>query len=319
MSSHPAPASGGAKEPAPKRQTVPGIRKRKGGGKRLSMVTAYGFDHARIVDAAGVDLILVGDSVANVVLGHDSTLPVTMDDMLYHAAAVRRGTERALIVGDMPFLSYTVSEAQAIENAGRFLKEAGCDAIKLEGGDEVKDAVRAIVRAGIPVMGHLGLTPQTVSMLGGYRVQGRSALQARGIIDAALALEDAGAFSLVLECVPVDVAREVTARLEIPTIGIGAGPHCDGQVLVFHDLLGLSRGGHAPRFVKRYADLYGAAVKAVEAYVSEVQSGAFPAAEHTFQMNEGEDQKLPDALSAPTRGAVADGLIAPSEDPGPAG
>lgn len=297
----------------PRRQTVPGIRNRKG-KKRLSMVTAYGFDHARIVDAAGVDLILVGDSVANVVLGHDSTVPVTMDQMIHHAAAVRRGTERALVVGDMPFLSYTVSEPDAIRNAGRFLKEAGSDAVKLEGGDEVAGVVRAIVRAGIPVMGHLGLTPQTVSMLGGYRVQGRSALQARSIVDAAAALEEAGAFAVVLECVPVDVAREVTERLEIPTIGIGAGPHCDGQVLVFHDLLGLSRGGPAPRFVKKYADLAGAAIQAIEAFVGEVQSGAFPAPEHTFAMSEGEEQKLPDALSRPTKGVAADGLVAPTPD-----
>jgi 3-methyl-2-oxobutanoate hydroxymethyltransferase len=296
-----------------KRQTVPGIRKRKG-GKKLSMVTSYTYDHARIADAAGVDLILVGDSVANVCLGHDSTLPVTMDQMVYHTQAVRRGTERALVIGDMPFLSYTVSEAKAIENAGRFLKEAGADAVKLEGGEEVKDTVRAIVRAGIPVMGHLGLTPQTVSMLGGYKVQGRSALAARSIIDAASALEEAGAFALVLECVPVDVAREVTERLEIPTIGIGAGERCDGQVLVFHDLLGLSRGGISPRFVKRYADLSTLAVSAIQQFVSEVQSGAFPAAEHCFQMSEGEDTKLPDALSAPTRGTVADGLIAPVSD-----
>ncbi len=299
--------------PKDKRQTVPAIRRRKG-GKRLSMVTAYTYDHARIADAAGVDMVLVGDSVANVCLGHDSTLPVTMDQMVYHAAAVRRGTERALVVGDMPFLSYTVSEADAVRNAGRFLKEAGADAIKLEGGEEVKETVRAIVRAGIPVMGHLGLTPQTVSMLGGYRVQGRSALAARAIVDAALGLEEAGAFALVLECVPVDVAREITERLEVPTIGIGAGPHCDGQVLVFHDLLGLSRGGHAPRFVKRYADLATLAVSAIQEFVGEVQSGAFPAAEHCFQMSEGEDQKLPGTLSLPTRGAVADGLVAPTPD-----
>jgi 3-methyl-2-oxobutanoate hydroxymethyltransferase len=296
-----------------KKQTVPGVRKRKG-GKRLTMVTAYGYDHARLVDAAGVDMILVGDSVANVCLGHDSTLPVTMDQMIHHCAAVRRGTERALIVGDMPFLSYTVSEAESVRNAGRFLKEAGADAIKLEGGDEVKDTVRAIVRAGIPVMGHLGLTPQSVSMLGGYKVQGRSALQARGIIDAAQALEDAGVFAIVLECVPNDVAREVTERLEVPTIGIGAGPFCDGQVLVFHDLLGLSRGGHSPRFVKKYADLGTLAIQAMQTFVAEVQGNTFPAAEHCFTMSEGEDQKLPDALSRPTRGTVADGLVAPTPD-----
>ena len=264
----------------PKRQTVPGIRSRK--GKRpLTMVTAYGFDHAKLVDAAGVDMILVGDSAANVVHGFDSTVPMTMDVMISHAAAVRRGTQRALVVGDMPFLSYTVSDEDAIKNAGRFLKEAGSDAIKLEGGDEVRDTVRAIVRAGIPVMGHLGLTPQTVSMLGGYRVQGRSALQARSIVDAALALEEAGAFAVVLECVPSDVAREVTERLEIPTIGIGAGPHCDGQVLVLYDLLGLF-DEFVPKFVKPYAHLKVDALQALRRYKDEVEQGTFPSDSESY-------------------------------------
>jgi 3-methyl-2-oxobutanoate hydroxymethyltransferase len=239
---------------------------------------------------------------------------VTVDEMVYHTAAVRRGTANALVVGDMPFLSYTVSVPDAIRNAGRFLKEAGADAIKLEGGIEVADTVAAIVRAGIPVMGHVGLTPQTVSKLGGYKVQGRSALAARALVDAASALEDAGAFAIVLECVPSDVAREVTERLEIPTIGIGAGPHCDGQVLVFHDVLGLSRGGFSPRFVKQYADLGDQAVAAIQAFVGEVQGGAFPATEHTFKMKGGEGSKLSGALSRSLRGAVADGLVAPSPD-----
>lgn len=296
--------------PKPRRQTVPRIMARKGGKKPLSMLTAYTYAHARLVDAAGVDMILVGDSLANVCLGHETTLPVTVDQMVYHTAAVRRGTEQALVVGDMPFLSYNVSIPSAIENAGRFLKEAGADAVKLEGGTEVADAVRAIVRAGIPVMGHVGLTPQTVSKLGGYKVQGKSALAARHLVDATLALEDAGAFAIVLECVPSDVADEITQRLEIPTIGIGAGPKTDGQVLVFHDVLGVFVGGFSPRFVKRYANLGEQAVAAIAEFVQEVQTGAFPGPEHGFSMSEGEEGKLQNVLSRPTRGAVADGLVA---------
>lgn len=307
MSSHP--------EARPKRLTIPGLRARKGGGQPLTMLTAYDTTAARIVDAAGVDLILVGDSAANVVFGHATTLPVTLQQMLDLTAAVRRGAERALVIGDMPFLTYNVSVPQAIENAGRFLKEAGADAVKLEGGEEVVETVRAIVRAGIPVMGHVGLTPQTVSKLGGYKVQGRSALAARSLVDAASALEEAGAFAVVLECVPSDVSRELTERLEIATIGIGAGPHVDGQVLVWHDLLGLNRG-HVPKFVKRYAELGDLAEAAIKRFVSEVQSGAFPAAEHGYAMSSGEDQKLGGALSLPLRGAVADGLIAPAGDEG---
>ena len=297
-----------------KRLTVPGIQRRKGGKRRLTMITAYTYTQAQVVDEAGVDLILVGDSAANVILGHDTTLPVTMEQMLMFTAAVRRGTQRALVIGDMPFLSYTVSVPDAIRNAGRFLKEAGADAIKLEGGQEVADTVQAIVRAGIPVVGHIGLTPQTVSKLGGYKVQGKSALAARHLVDAAEALQDAGAFAIVLECVPSDVSRELSERLRIPTIGIGAGPDTDGQVLVYHDLLGLNRSGFAPRFVKRYADLGDQAVAAVRAYVSEVKSGAFPAPEHAFTMEAGEIEKLPESLSLSLRGAVADGLVAPSGD-----
>jgi len=296
-----------------RRQTVPKIRARKG-KKPLTMVTAYTYAQARIADEGGVDMILVGDSLANVCLGHETTLPVTVEQMVYHTAAVRRGTERALVIGDMPFLSYNVDVHESVRNAGRFLKEAGADAVKLEGGAEVEDAVRAIVRAGIPVMGHVGLTPQTVSKLGGYRVQGRSAVAARHVADSAAALEEAGAFAVVLECVPSDVAREISERLTIPTIGIGAGPGTDGQVLVFHDLLGLLRGGHTPRFVKAYADLGGQAVEALQAFVSEVRAGVFPGEEHSFAMSEGEDRKLPGVLSEPLRGAVADGLVPPTPD-----
>ena len=297
----------------PKRLTVPGIRARKGAGS-LTMLTAYDFTGARIVDAAGVDLILVGDSASNVCLGHATTLPITLQQMLDLTAAVRRGAERALVIGDMPFLSYQASVPQAIENAGRFLKEAAADAIKLEGGDEVVETVRAIVRAGIPVMGHIGLTPQTVGKLGGYKVQGKSALDARALVDAASALEEAGAFALVLECVPSHVARELTERLSIPTIGIGAGPHTDGQVLVFHDLLGLTRG-HQPKFVKRYAELGALAEEAIRKFVEEVRGGMFPGPEHGYAMASGEEQKLPGALSLPLRGVAADGLVAPSGDP----
>jgi 3-methyl-2-oxobutanoate hydroxymethyltransferase len=301
------------KAPKRRRQTVPRIRARKG-KKPLTMLTAYSYAQARLVDAANVDMILVGDSLANVFLGYETTLPVTVEQMVYHTAAVRRGTERALVVGDMPFLSYNVSIPEAIRNAGSFLKEGSADAVKLEGGVEVAETVRAIVRAGIPVMGHVGLTPQTISKLGGYKVQGRSAMAARHLADATAALEDAGAFAIVLECVPSDVAAEITQRLEIPTIGIGAGPSTDGQVLVFHDLLGVSRDGFAPRFVKRYADLGSLAVSAIETFVGEVRDGTFPAPEHGFSMSEGEEDKLQGALSRPTRGAVADGWVASAEE-----
>ena len=304
-------ASVSSHQKAGKKRTIPGIQRRKG-GKKLTMVTAYSFTQAQIVDEGGMDMVLVGDSVANVCLGHPTTLPVTMDQMVSYTAAVRRGTERALVIGDLPFLSYTVSVEEAVRNAGRFMKEAGADAVKLEGGEEVVDVVRAITRAGIPVMGHLGLTPQTVSKLGGYRVQGRSAIDARKIVDAAVNLEDAGVFALVLECVPSDVSREITERLEVPTIGIGAGPDCDGQVLVLHDLLGLGRSGFAPKFVKRYAELGKLAVEAVQEYKREVQEGVFPTEAHSFKMSDGEDEKLVETLSRPRRGAMADGLIPPS-------
>lgn len=301
--------------PEPRRQNIPGLRDLKREGKRFAMVTAYDYVQARTVDEAGIEVILVGDSLSNVLLGNETTLPVTLDDMLYHTKAVVRGRKRAVIVGDMPFLSYQITVEEAIRNAGRFLKEGGADCVKLEGGEDVRDTVYAIVRAGIPVMGHLGLTPQTVSKLGGYRVQGRDVLSARAILDAALALQDAGVFSIVLECVPSEVAREVTERLEIPTIGIGAGPHCDAQVLVYHDMLGLTMGGHQPRFVKRYAELSKLAIEALKQFSSEVKSGEFPGAEHGFAMREGEQEKLPQALGRATKGQVGDGLVSPSGEP----
>jgi len=263
--------------------TTAELRRMKAEGRPITMLTAYDYPMARLVDAAGVDVILVGDSVGNVVLGYTSTLPVTMDEMVHHVKAVARGVTRAMVVADMPFLSYQVSTEEALRNAGRFLKEAEAQAVKLEGGREITDRVRALVAAGIPVMGHIGLTPQAVHQMGGYRVQGRDVATARKLLDDARALEEAGAFSLVLECVPAPLAQLITEELTIPTIGIGAGPFCDGQVLVTHDLLGLY-GGFAPKFVKRYAELHGAITRALEEYVREVRERKFPGPEHSFSM-----------------------------------
>jgi len=252
----------------------------------------YDYPFARLVDEAGIDLILVGDSVGNVVLGYPDTLPVTMDEMLHHTRAVSRGVSRGLVIGDMPFMSYNVTVPEAIVNAGRFVKEAGADLIKLEGGEAVVDTVAAIVRAGIPVCGHLGLTPQTATQLGGYRVQGRTAAVAQKILADALRLEEAGISALVLECVPDRLAERITASVRIPTFGIGAGPACDGQVLVLHDLLGLGGGGFQPRFVKRFGEVGEAVRTAVSAYRDEVVAGTFPASEHTFTMADDEFEKL---------------------------
>ncbi|MDQ3986291.1 MAG: 3-methyl-2-oxobutanoate hydroxymethyltransferase [Actinomycetota bacterium] len=245
------------------------------------MLTAYEALTARLIDEAGVPLILVGDTLGMVVLGHDSTLPVTMEDMLHHTAAVSRGTTNALVVGDMPFMSYQGSIEDGIYNAGRFLKEGGANAVKLEGGGRVLDLVERLVEAGIPVMGHLGLTPQSVNQLSGYRVQGRSDEQAHTLVQDAKDLEAAGIFSLVLEAVPATLAQEITSSVQVPTIGIGAGPHTDGQVLVFHDMLGITQG-KAPKFVKRYADLGGEIKRAARTFAEEVASGAYPGPEHTY-------------------------------------
>ena len=253
----------------------------------ITMITAYDFPAARIADEAGLDAILVGDSLAMVVLGHPDTLSVTMDEMLHHARAVRRGASRALLIGDMPFMSYQADEAEALRNAGRFLKEAGMEAVKLEGGRAAAAAVRKIVRAGIPVQGHVGLTPQSVNALGGWKVQGRTATAARALLEDALALEDAGCFSLVLESVPDRVAALITDRLRVPTIGIGAGPGTSGQVLVLHDMLGLF-DRFTPRFVKRYAELGQAARAALEAFRADVESGAFPTAGHSYTIDDEE-------------------------------
>jgi len=265
---------------------------RKAAGEKLTMVTAYDFPFARLVDEADIDLILVGDSLGNVVLGYPDTLPVTMDEMLHHTRAVSRGVRRGLVIGDMPFMSYNVTTPEAIRNAGRFVKEAGADLVKLEGGEAVADTVAAIVRAGMPVCGHLGLTPQTATQLGGYRVQGRTAATARTILADALRLEEAGSSMIVLECVPDRVAARISASLRIPTIGIGAGPGCDGQVLVLHDLLGLGVGDFQPRFVKRFGEVADATRAAVSAYRDEVVAGTFPAAEHSFTITDEELDKL---------------------------
>ncbi len=265
-----------------KKVTVPDIRARKKAGSPLAMVTAYDFTMARLVDEAGVDIILVGDSLGMVVQGLATTLPVTIDEMTYHGRAVLRAAPRAHVAGDMPFMSYQVSAAQAVESAGKLVKDGGYESVKLEGGVEVADHVRAIVRAGIPVMGHVGLQPQSVHALGGFKVQGRGTQAAAKIVNDARALEDAGAYCVVLEAIPADVAEDVTAAVGVPTIGIGAGAGCDGQVLVCTDLLGMSRG-HAPKFAKRYAELGDAVVEAVRRYVGEVQSGAFPGEEHTYR------------------------------------
>jgi 3-methyl-2-oxobutanoate hydroxymethyltransferase len=281
------PRQGSAGTPAPGKLPLPELAEMKRRGERVVMITAYDAPSGRIADAAGVDLILVGDSAAMVVLGHDSTVPTTVDEMLMLTRAVTRGARRPLVVADLPFGSYQVSDEQAVETGIRFVKEASADAIKLEGAGTMLPRVRALTGAGIPVMGHLGLTPQTATMLGGFKAQGRSAAKAVQLYDDALALQAAGCFSIVLEAVPSPVAARITEALDIPTIGIGAGPDCDGQVLVWHDLLGLY-DGHAPRFVKQYAELAPIIGAAVEQYANEVRNGAFPEEKHTYSMTEKE-------------------------------
>ena len=264
----------------PKKVTVPLVREAPTRGEKLVMLTAYDYPQARLADAAGVDLVLVGDSLAMVVLGHADTLAVTMDEMLHHVRAARRGTERALLVADMPFGSFHLGPAQAVANALRFVKEGGAQAVKIEGARI--DVVRALVDAEIPVMGHVGLTPQSIHRFGGFKVQGRGEEARQALLNAAAAVEEAGAFSLVLECIPSELARETSERLAIPTIGIGAGPHCDGQVLVWHDLLGIEER-IAPRFVRRYAQLGVATREAIEAFAADVRDGTFPAPGEAFE------------------------------------
>jgi len=263
-----------------KRVTVPQVREAAGRSERLVMVTAYDYPQARAADAAGVDIVLVGDSLAMVVLGHADTLSVTVDEMLHHVKAARRGTERALLVADMPFGSFHLGPEQAVENALRFVKEGGAQAVKIEGART--DVIQALTDAEIPVMGHVGLTPQSIHRFGGFRVQGRGTEARDALLAAASAVEQAGAFSLVLECIPSELGREVTAQVAIPTIGIGAGPHCDGQVLVYHDLLGIEER-IAPRFVRRYAELGRASREAIAEFARDVRNGTFPGAEESFE------------------------------------
>jgi 3-methyl-2-oxobutanoate hydroxymethyltransferase len=252
-------------------------------GEKISMLTAYDASFAGLIDAAGIDMVLVGDSLGMVLLGYNSTIPVTMEEMLHHCKAAGKGVKRAVLVGDMPFMSYQVDKSEAITNAGRFLKEAGCDAVKLEGGTEVCDTAKAIVKAGIPLMGHIGLTPQTASQLGGYKVQGRDADSARRLLQSARDLEAAGVFAIVLECIPAQLSEAITRMISIPTIGIGAGKHCDGQVLVTHDMLGMFEK-FIPSFVKQFANLAPQIKEAVADYNEEVKNGNFPAEEHSFNM-----------------------------------
>jgi 3-methyl-2-oxobutanoate hydroxymethyltransferase len=266
-------------------------------GQKLAMVTAYDFPSARIADDAGVELVLVGDSAAMTVLGHESTVPATMDELLMLTRAVTRGAKRPLVIADMPFGSFQVSDETAVENAVRFVKEAGADAVKLEGAGPTLSRVQAIVGAGVPVMGHVGLTPQSATMLGGFKAQGRTAEKAERLYEDALALEAAGCFAIVLEAVPAPVAARVTQALQVPTIGIGAGADCDGQVLVWHDLLGLYEG-KAPRFVKRYADLAAEARRALEAYVDDVRERRFPEEQHTYAIPDEELEEFEARLAA---------------------
>jgi 3-methyl-2-oxobutanoate hydroxymethyltransferase len=267
---------------------LPELAEMKRRGQRIVMVTAYDAPGARFAEDAGIDVVLVGDTAAMVVLGYEgTTVPVTMDEMLFLTRTVARAARRPIVIGDMPFGSYQVSDEDAVRNAIRFVKEAGADAIKLEGAGPSVSRARAIVEAGIPVMGHVGLTPQSATQLGGFKTQGKTAAAARRLIDEALDLEQVGCFAIVLEAVPAPVAAEITRRLSVPTIGIGAGPDCDGQVLVYHDLLGLTEG-HLPRFVERYANLSREIRDALEAYAADVRSGAFPGEQHTYTMAEDE-------------------------------
>lgn len=267
------------------KNTVSTLMKQKQSGEKITMLTAYDYTTAKIMDECGVNTLLVGDSLGMVMLGYENTLPVTMEDMIHHTAAVSRGAENAFVVADMPFLSYQTGVQDAVINAGRLVKEGGANAVKLEGGAEVCDQISAIVRASIPVVAHLGLTPQSVNVFGGFKVQGKSCENARRLIEDAERIQEAGACAVVLEGIPAKLAELITARLVIPTIGIGAGNGCDGQVLVYQDMLGLTTG-HTPKFVKRFAEAGELMRKGITDYISEVQSGAFPAPEHTYSIDD---------------------------------
>jgi len=273
-----------------KKVTAPALRARKG-GRPIAMVTAYDFTMARLLDAGGVDALLVGDSLGMVVQGQTTTIPVTLDEVCYHTRAVARGAQYAHVVGDMPFMSFQVSPTQALESAGKLVKEGMAESVKLEGGEEVAEHVMRIVRAGIPVMGHVGLTPQSVHALGGFRVQGKDDDAAARIVEGAQALEQAGVYAIVLEAMPPDVAERVTEAVSVPTIGIGAGPHCDGQVLVCYDMLGMTLG-HAPKFAKRFAELGEQVKGAAEAFVQQIEERSFPAPEHCYDANVKKGAKL---------------------------
>jgi len=262
--------------------TINDFKTRKESGIPVSMITCYEYSFARIVESTGMDVLLVGDSLGNVIAGYETTVPVTVDQMIYHAEIVKRGAPSKFIVIDMPFMSYHISVEDSLRNAGRMMKETGVNAVKLEGGREFREVVAALTAASIPVMGHLGLTPQSVHKFGGFSVQAREEDAKKRLIEDALILQDAGAFSIVLEKIPASLAKEVSAKLDIPTIGIGAGNGCDGQVLVINDLLGLDQGFH-PKFVKKYADLFTASKNAIEAYDSEVKSRSFPSPEHSYE------------------------------------
>jgi 3-methyl-2-oxobutanoate hydroxymethyltransferase len=274
-----------------KKVTIFDIQNKKNRGEPITMITAYDYPTALMVDRAGIDMILVGDSLSMVVLGNETTIPATMDMMIHHAQAVRRGAKSTFLIGDMPFLSYEIDPREAVRNAGRFMKEAGMDAVKLEGGRDRVEAIRAIVSAGIAVQGHIGLTPQSVSKLGGFKVQGKDAVSAKRLLEDALALEAAGCFSIVLEAVPDRVAEVVTRRLKIPTIGIGAGSRCDGQVLVFHDFAGMF-DRFIPKFCKKYVDLFSIVNTALEQYSAEVKARTFPAPEHCYSIADDEFNKF---------------------------
>lgn len=296
MSTIPMSKDSGSGASARRPLTITRLEEMKRSGDPIVMVTAYDHPSARVADSAGVDMILVGDSAAMVVLGHDSTVPITMDEMIMFASAVRRGARTPLIVGDMPFGSYESSNDLAIANAQRFIKEAGCDAVKLEGGGTSADRAKAIVDAGIPVVGHIGLTPQTATSLGGFKAQGKTAEAARAVLADAERLDRAGCFAIVIECVPAAVAELIAGRVEAITIGIGAGSQTDGQVLVYHDVLGLREGPDA-KFVRRYAELHGDSLEAISRYAGDVRSGAYPGPEHVYAIDPGELSGLTEVIA----------------------
>jgi 3-methyl-2-oxobutanoate hydroxymethyltransferase len=272
-------------------KTISDFLQMKKNGEKIVMLTAYDYPSARLAEEAGIDVVLVGDSLGMVVLGYDSTVPVTMADMIHHSRAARRGAKGTFMLTDMPYLTYQISSAQAMENAARLVQEGGCEGVKIEGGEEIAPQVRALVNAGIPVCAHIGLTPQSATALSGYKVQGRTAEAATKLLHDAVALEEAGAFMIVLECIPAQVAELISKRLSIPTIGIGGGAACDGQVLVFHDTLGLFER-FVPKFVKQFETLGVKAKEALSVYADEVRSGTFPDAAHSFSMNEEQLQKI---------------------------